>query len=210
MTTPAETYVVSSHACQAAFDPLDTSWCSCLVTERTLVCPACLTCFCKAKPQYKQAFWRGAPRSLWDRKLGEHQQAGELPENPPPSETQRPMVLLVDDEKDIQRVAASAILSLGYGLAIARNGEEGLALAKEYRPELVLSDALMPGLDGREMCRRIKEDPENAKVKTVVMTGLYTAVKYRTEALRAFRVDDYLTKPLDFAQLRDVLQKHLG
>ena len=120
------------------------------------------------------------------------------------------MVLLVDDETDIQRVAASAILSLGYGLAIARNGQEGLALAKAYRPELVLSDALMPGLDGREMCRRIKEDPENAKVKTVVMTALYTAVKYRTEALRAFRVDDYLTKPLDFSQLRDVLQKHLG
>jgi CheY-like chemotaxis protein len=210
MTTPADTYDVSCHACQATFDALDTPWCSCLVTERTLVCPACLTCFCKAKPQYKQAFWRGAPRSLWDRKLQEHQQAGELAPNPPAAEVARPLVLLVDDEKDIRRVASSVILSLGYGLAVARNGQEGLALATEYRPELVLSDALMPGLDGREMCRRIKEDPQNAKVKTVVMTALYTAVKYRTEAHRAFRVDDYLTKPLDFAQVRDVLQKHLG
>jgi len=210
MTTPADTYVVSCHACQATFDALDTPWCSCLVTERTLVCPACLTCFCKAKPQYKQAFWRAAPRSLWDRKLQEHQQAEELAPNPPAAEVARPLVLLVDDEKDIRRVAASVISSLGYGLAVARNGQEGLAMAREYRPQLVLSDALMPGLDGREMCRRIKEDPENAKVKTVVMTALYTAVKYRTEAYRAFRIDDYLTKPLDFAQVRDVLQKHLG
>jgi CheY-like chemotaxis protein len=210
MATPVETYVVSCHACQAAFDALDTPWCSCLVSERTLVCPACLVCFCKAKPQYKQAFWRGAPKSLWDRKLKEHQQADALPPNPPPAEAPRPLVLLVDDEKDIQRVAASAILGLGYGLVVARNGQEGLVLAKEYRPDLVLSDALMPQLDGREMCRRIKEDPANAHVKTVVMTALYTAVKYRTEAIRAFRVDDYLTKPLDFAQLRDTLQKHLG
>lgn len=210
MSTPAQTYVVSCHACRAAFDALDTPWCSCLVSERTLVCPTCLDCFCKAKPQYKQAFWRGAPRSLWDRKLNEHQQSVQLPENPSPADVARPLVLLVDDEKDIQRVAASAILGLGYGLVVARNGQEGLALAARYQPDLVLSDALMPGLDGREMCRRIKEDPANARVKTVVMTALYTAVKYKTEAIRAFRVDDYLSKPLDFAQLRDVLQKHLG
>lgn len=210
MITPAETYAVSCHACQATFDALDTPWCSCLVTERTLVCPTCLACFCKAKPQYKQGFWRSAPKSLWERKLTEHRHAGELPPNPPPTEAVRPLVLLVDDERDIQRVAASAILSLGYGLAVARNGQEGLALAREYRPDLVLSDALMPGLDGREMCRRIKEDPENSRVRTVVMTALYTAVKYKTEAIRAFGVDDYLTKPLEFALLRDVLQKHLG
>jgi len=93
---------------------------------------------------------------------------------------------------------------------VARNGQEGLDLAKRYRPDLVLSDALMPQMDGREMCRRIKEDPETAGAKTIVMTGLYTAVKYRTEAHKAYKVDDYLTKPLDFALLREMLQKHLG
>lgn len=212
MPTPTETYLVSCHACQATFDALDTPWCSCLVTERTLVCPTCLTCFCKAKPQYKQAFWRGAPRSLWDRKLSEHQKAGELPPNPLPSEATRPLVLLVDDEKDIQRVATRVILSLGYGLVLAHNGEEGLELARRYRPQLVLTDALMPRMDGREMARRIKEEGAGAAdaPKVVVMTALYTNVKYRAEGFKVYKVDDYLAKPLTFEDLRAILQKHLG
>jgi CheY-like chemotaxis protein len=206
----AESYVVACYACRASFDALEATWCSCIATERTLVCPSCLTCFCKALPQYKQLFWRNAPRTLWDRKLEEHQQAFELAPNPEPAEAARPLVLLVDDEKDIQRVASRAITGLGYGLVVARNGQEGLELARRYRPDLVLSDALMPQMDGREMCRRIKEAPETANVKTIVMTALYTAVKYKTEAHKAYRVDDYLNKPLDFALLRDMLQKHLG
>lgn len=210
MSTPAETYIVACHSCRSSFDALDTTWCSCLASERSRVCPSCLECFCKAPPAYKLAFWRAAPRSLWDSKLEEHQQAFELPTNPEPSAAPRPLVLLVDDEKDIQRVASRAIVGLGYGLVVARNGQEGLELAKLYKPDLVLSDALMPQMDGREMCRRIKEDADTRHAKTVVMTALYTAVKYRTEAHRAYRVDDYLTKPLEFGLLRDMLQKHLG
>jgi twitching motility two-component system response regulator PilG len=210
MSAAAETYLVACSACRSTFDALEATWCSCVATERTLVCPSCLACFCKAPPQYKQAFWRGAPKSLWDRKLEEHTGTFELPPNPSPEAVSRPLVLLVDDEKDIQRVASRAILGLGYGLVVARNGQEGLELAGRYKPDLVLSDALMPQMDGREMCRRIKENPETAKTRTIVMTALYTAMKYRLEAQRAYRVDDYLTKPLDFAVLRDLLQKFLG
>lgn len=205
-----EAYVVACYSCRSTFDALQATWCSCLATERTLVCPSCLTCFCKSPPQYKQGFWRGAPKALWDRKVGEHAQDFVLPTNPEPSEVTRPLVLVVDDERDIQRAASRAITGLGYGLVVARNGQEGLALAKLYRPDLVLSDALMPQMDGREMCRLIKEDPATANAKTVVMTALYTGVKYKSEAHKAYRVDDYLTKPLDFAVLRALLQKHLG
>lgn len=210
MSVPAESYAVACYACRSDFDGLEAAWCSCITTERSLVCPSCLSCFCKAPPQYKQLFWRNAPRALWDRKLEEHKQAFELPPNPEPAEVTRPLVLLVDDEKDIQRVASRAITGLGYGLVVGRNGQEGLDLAQRYQPDLVLSDALMPQLDGREMCRRIKEDPATRKAKTIVMTALYTAVKYKTEAHRMYRVDDYLTKPLDFTLLREMLQKHLG
>lgn len=205
-----ETYVVACYSCRATFDALQATWCSCLASEHTFVCPSCLTCFCKSTPQYKQAFWRGAPKAIWDRKLGEHAHDLQLPPNPEPSQVARPLVLVVDDEKDIQTAASHAITGLGYGVVIARNGQEGLELSKLYLPDLVLSDALMPQMDGREMCRRIKEDPATAKTKTVVMTALYTAVKYKSEAYKAYRVDDYLTKPLDFAALRETLQKHLG
>jgi len=204
-----ETYSVACYNCRATFDAFDTPWCSCLVSERTLVCPHCLTCFCKAPAAYKSRFWSGAPKALWDRKFGEHHEDFTPPANPEPDDAPRPLVLVVDDERDIQRVATRVISSLGYGLLLARDGEEGLALARRYKPDLVLADALMPKLDGREMGRQIKTDPETAQAKVVIMTGLYTNVKYRNEGFKSYKVDDYLAKPLSFEELRVVLQKHL-
>lgn len=209
MSEPAA-YDVECASCRAPFDALEAPWCSCIVTERTLVCPTCLTCFCKAPAAYKQRFWSAAPKLLWDRKFAEHHEESTPRPNPTPEDATRPLVLLVDDEPDIQRVATRVIDSLGYGLVLGRNGEEGLELAKQYRPNLVLTDALMPRLDGRDMCRRLKEDPSTAGVKVVVMTSLFTSVKYRNEAFKVFKVDDYLAKPLDFNSLRTLLQKHLG
>lgn len=211
MATP-ETYSVACHNCGSNFDAVDTPWCSCLVTERTLVCPHCLQCFCKAPSAYKSKFWSSAPKALWDRKFKEHHEDFTPPANPDTDAVTRPLVLLVDDEKDIQRVASRVIQSLGYGLVLGHNGEEGLELARRYQPDLVLTDALMPRMDGREMARRIKEEaaPGTTVPKVVVMTALYTNVKYRSEGFKTYKVDDYLAKPLAFEDLRGVLQKHLG
>jgi len=174
------------------------------------VCPSCGACFCKGAAAYKQQFWREAPKAMWDRKFEEHSQRPGPIENPPVDQVKRPLVLLLDDEPSIQRVASLAIVGLGYGLVVGQNGEEGLDLARRYKPELVLTDALMPRMDGRDMCRRIKEDPETASVKVVVMTSLYTSLKYHHEAHKVYKVDDFLNKPLDFEQLKSLLQKHLG
>lgn len=207
----ATEYVIDCFHCQGQFDALNATWCSCLASERTLSCPACLKCFCNATPAYKQRFWRGAPRSLWDQKFAEHNAAPPVAwSNPEPDELPRPLVLLVDDEADIRRVAIRVIASLGYGLVVGTTGAEGLALARRYKPDLVLSDALMPQIDGREMGLQIKQDPETRHVKVVIMTSLFTATKYRNQAFNAYKVDDYLTKPLELGELRQVLQKHLG
>jgi len=77
--------------------------------------------------------------------------------NAPPDEVGRPLVLLVDDKPEIREVAIRVIEILGYGLVVAKNGEEGLELAARYQPELVLTDAMMPQLDGWEMGLRIKD-----------------------------------------------------
>lgn len=209
MSASSDSYVVTCHKCRLPFDALQASWCSCLVTDRTFVCPSCGACFCKAAPAFKQKFWSGAPKALWDRKLEEKREEFQPPPNPTPANATRPLVLLVDDEKDILRVATRVIEGLGYGMILARNGAEGLELARVYKPDLVLTDALMPKLDGREMGRQIKEHPDTAHIKVVVMTALYTSLRYQQEAYRAFRVDGYLTKPLDVEQLRETLEKHL-
>lgn len=205
----SESYVVACHKCQTPFDASQASSCSCLATERSLVCPSCGSCFCKAPTAYRQKFWSGAPKSVWDRKLDERREEFVPPANPAPGAVSRPLVLLVEDEKDIQRVAIRVIEGLGYGVVLATNGVEGLELARQYQPELVLTDALMPKMDGREMGRQLKESPETKGIKIVVMTALYTSQRYQQEAYRAFRVDDYLSKPLDVEQLKAVLEKHL-
>lgn len=202
-------YVVICHKCQARFDALAAPWCHCLVSERSLECPSCGSCFCKA-PAFKQTFWKGAPPEMRERRTQEAREAFSAPELPGPDRMKRPLVLLVDDERLIQRVAVRTIEALGYGVLVAQDGEHGLEMARRYKPDLVLTDALMPKLDGREMGRQIKQDPETAHVKVVLMTALYTGVKYEQEAYKAYKVDDYVTKPLDVGRLKAVLQKHLG
>lgn len=206
----AERYDVRCAACLSPFDALAASWCGCLVKERSLVCPQCGACFCKAPRPYREKLWAGAPEALWDRKMAEHRRGLALPPNPPPAQAARPLVLIVDDEPGILRHARESVAALGYGVVVGQDGEEGLALARAYRPDLVLSDALMPKLDGREMCRRIKEDPATASARTVVMTSVYKGTAQRYEAIGAFQVDEYLSKPLDQATLAAVLGKLLA
>jgi CheY-like chemotaxis protein len=210
MRASTPSYDVACHSCGNRYDAAQAKWCSCLWQERSFECPHCLKCFCRAPITYRQRFWREAPQPIWDRKLQEAQADFAPPPRPDPSEVDRPLVLVVDDEKDIQRIATRVLSGLGYGVLVARDGPEGLELAKRYAPDLILADALMPKMDGREMCRRVKEDPETARIKVVVMTSVYNHPKYRTEGVRAFKADDYLNKPLDLAQLTALLQKHLG
>jgi CheY-like chemotaxis protein len=144
---------------------------------------------------------------LWERKFAEHHQ--DDPAAPPDMPETRPLILVVDDEPAIRRVARAVIRSLGYGVVSADDGAAGLEAARRYRPDLVLSDALMPRLDGREMCRLLKEDPKTASIPVIVMTSLFTSVKYRMEAHKTFKVDGYLSKPLSPANLSEALARHL-
>jgi CheY-like chemotaxis protein len=206
----ATVYEVACHSCQQTFDALQTSWCNCVVTKRSLMCPSCRTCFCRAPLPYKQKFWQGAPRLLWDRAAVEHNPPESLPPNPSPDSAVHPLVLVVDDEPDIQRMTSVAVALLGFGVLRASNGEEGLALMKSHRPDVVRTDAFMPGMDGREMCRRIKADPVTSSVPVVIMTSLYTASRYKYEAYKEFGADDYLAKPLEMGEVQAVLRKQLG
>jgi CheY-like chemotaxis protein len=205
-----EEYEITCSSCRAAFNAIDADWCSCLAKERTLVCTNCLACFCKAPPAYKEKFWVNAPPKLFERKTSEaRRQGASLPPNPPRAEVKRPLVLTVEDDEEIQAIVQRVCANLDYGFIWATNGQDGLELAREYRPNMILSDAFMPKLDGREMCRLLKEDPLFAETRMVVMTGLYTDTKYRSEAVKRFHVDDYIAKPVAITDLINLLQKHL-
>lgn len=205
----AKTYVVTCYNCRNRFDAIETTWCSCLATERTLICPSCLKCFCGSALEYKIDFWADAPRTMWDRRVKEESRFAELAPNKDAANLKRPLILVVDDEVPILSMASQALEGLGYGVVTATNGEEGLATARLYSPDLVLSDALMPRMDGREMCRQLKVDPQFPKLKVIIMSSLSYSGKQRSGAFREFRIDEYLQKPVDLYILRSLLDKFL-
>jgi CheY-like chemotaxis protein len=158
---------------------------------------------------YTREFWAGAPRVLRDARYRQEMPEGVAFVEPGPGPRTRPLVLLVDDESVIRHLANHVISRLGYDVLVATNGAEGLEMARRFRPDIVLTDALMPKMDGREMCRAIKSDPETAHIKVLLMTALFTSVRYQNEGFKTYRADGYLSKPLDRAQLARVLSEHL-
>jgi CheY-like chemotaxis protein/DNA-directed RNA polymerase subunit RPC12/RpoP len=204
----ATRYLVACSSCSKEYDALAEAWCDCLYKDRTIRCPHCSRCFCTAPISVKQRFWMDAPAEMWERKKKER--ARFVFTNAPLETLTRPLVLVVDDEDEIRAVAVRVVQDLGLSVVVARNGLEGIDVAAQYKPDIVVTDAMMPKLDGREMCLRIKENPETSGAKVVVLTSLYTDARYKYEAMKTFKADAYLSKPVEPQKLREVLQRFLS
>jgi CheY-like chemotaxis protein len=197
-------YKVDCPSCGRPFDALKAGDCDCLETKRTFRCPNCAACFCKAPKQFLNEFWAKAPRELVDRRKA----------MPPPTgavkpisleDLPRPLVLFAEDDATSRAIARRVIQSAKCGIITAKDGEEALSMAREFKPDLVITDALMPRLDGREVARIIKLEMPGTRV--VVITGLYKDRRYRDEAIDKFGVDDYIAKPVTPAALREILAR---
>jgi DNA-binding response OmpR family regulator/DNA-binding CsgD family transcriptional regulator len=104
------------------------------------------------------------------------------------------VVLIVDDVPDNLSVLHDALDESGYTVLVATSGEAALQRAAQALPDIVLLDAMMPGLDGFEVARRLKAQPETAHIPIIFMTGL-TETEHLVAALEAGGVD-YVTKPI--------------
>lgn len=124
------------------------------------------------------------------------------------SETARATILVVDDAPDSLRFLTDTLEAEGYAVRIALNGAAALASLAEELPDLVLMDAMMPGMDGFEATRRIKADPALALVPVIFMTGL-TDTQNVVDGLAAGGVD-YVKKPIVLPELLARLKVHLG
>lgn len=198
-------YLVACFHCGNIFNAVESNWCLCLVTERSVECPHCNACFCNAPVSYKIDFWKEATHPMWERRMEEEQLADDLPENPSPEAAKRPLVLVVDDERPVLGSAARALAELGCGVLVSGNGKQGLELARAYRPDLVLSDALMPKLDGWELCRLIKQERTSPRV--VVMTTQNLQEKEKQALMTDSQADHLLQKPLSLNVLRSLIAK---
>ncbi len=104
------------------------------------------------------------------------------------------VVLIVDDVPDNLSVLHDALDESGYTVLVATGGEAALARAAQALPDIVLLDAMMPGMDGFEVAKRLKAAPQTAHIPIIFMTGL-TETEYLVAALEAGGVD-YVTKPI--------------
>jgi DNA-binding response OmpR family regulator len=117
-------------------------------------------------------------------------------------------VLIVDDEPNIVLSLEFLLRQQGYEVHVARDGEEALAAAEDWRPDLMVLDVMLPGLDGFEVCRRLRERPENASLKILLLTARGREV----ERVRGMEegADAYVRKPFSTRQLMITVAELLG
>jgi len=117
------------------------------------------------------------------------------------------LVLVVDDVPDNLAMLHDALDESGYTVLVASNGEQALQRAAQAQPDVVLLDAMMPGLDGFEVARRLKADAATAHIPIIFMTGL-TETEHLVAALEAGGVD-YVTKPIKPKEVLARMNVHL-
>ena len=116
-------------------------------------------------------------------------------------------ILVVEDQEDNRRILRDLLNSAGYEIAEAVTGTEGVSMAGSERPDLILMDIQLPGIDGYEATRRIKADPELREIPLVVVTS-YALSGDDAKAFAA-GCDGYVTKPFSprklLAKVRELL-----
>ena len=116
-------------------------------------------------------------------------------------------VLYVEDNDDNIYLIKRRFGRAGFTLVVARDGEEGLAVARSERPDLILMDLSLPVLDGWEATQRLKADPQTRSIPVIALTA-HAMTADREKALAA-GCDDYDTKPIELPRLLEKMERLL-
>ena len=119
-----------------------------------------------------------------------------------------PLVLIVDDSPTEQHVFCKALERHGYDTVVASDGEEALATAEQARPEVIVMDVVMPGMNGFQATRRLSRNPATAEIPVVIVS----AKGQETDRIWGLRqgAAQYLVKPVDVVDLVAAVEAALG
>jgi two-component system, cell cycle response regulator DivK len=123
-------------------------------------------------------------------------------------ENNRITVLLVEDNEDNLAVYRTILDHVGYHVIEARDGQEGLARATEDKPDIVLMDISIPKIDGWEVTRRLKSDPETRDIPVVALTA--HALDEDREKAFSVGCDGYLAKPVEPRKVVEEVRRFIG
>ena len=117
-------------------------------------------------------------------------------------------ILVIDDTPVNLKLTRLVLLNEGYPVEIANDAEEAIEILKKYRPRLILVDIQLPGMDGLELTRRLKSDPQTSDILVVALTAY--AMKGDEQRAREAGCDGYITKPIDTRTLPVQIKKYLA
>jgi len=123
------------------------------------------------------------------------------------NQEQPEQILLVDDNTTNLQVLHETLAGLDYKFLIAKNGESALAIAHKAKPSLILLDIMMPGIDGFEVCRQLKADPETGGIPVIFLTAL-SDTKDKVKGFELGAVD-YVSKPFQAEEVIARVNTHL-
>jgi DNA-binding response OmpR family regulator len=108
-------------------------------------------------------------------------------------------VLAVDDENDVLLIVKTALQVEGYRVLTAPDGPEALKTAHDEKPDLILLDVMMPGMDGFEVLDKLRQDDVTCQIPVIMLTGLSERERKRSAIERGIKY--YIVKPFDFQDL---------
>jgi len=116
-------------------------------------------------------------------------------------------ILIVEDNENNRTLLRDILIFNGYDISVASDGREGLALARELMPDLILMDIQMPGMDGMTAGAILKGDPATSRLKIIALTSF--AMRGDREKFLAAGFDGYLSKPINTRELPDLVKEWL-
>ncbi len=120
--------------------------------------------------------------------------------------TEKKKILIIDDEEELCSMISLRFNCLGYETDCAFNGIAGLKKVKEYRPDIVLLDVVMPLMDGWEVCKQIKSDPKTKQIKVILVTATQSDGLLECKA-KNMGADAVFIKPFDESEVLAVINK---
>ena len=129
--------------------------------------------------------------------------AGKSPARQDP----RRKILLADDDPPLRKVLGKILTQAGYEVIMAEDGKSAVEKSRTAHPDLVITDVLMPKMNGFQVCKLLKEFASPPKV--ILLSGVYSKPSYRRQARDEYGADDLLPKPFEVASLLSLVKQHL-
>jgi DNA-binding response OmpR family regulator len=119
-------------------------------------------------------------------------------------------VLLVEDDKNAQEVISEFLEAYGFEVVTADSGEGGWEIYQKQKPDFLVSDVLLPKLNGFKLCEKIRQSPDGAALPIILISALYKTTKIQKDSREKYGLVDYLVKPVNLRELSSKISEVLG